>query len=109
MGAAVGAALRAAGHDVVWASASRSDATRRRAVGAGLRDVGSVDDVARASEVLVSVCPPHAALDVALAVGSFDGVYVDANAVSPATPGARPNLWRQTVARSSKAGLSRNL
>jgi len=85
MGAAVGAALRAAGHNVVWASEGRSAATRRRAEGAGLHDLGSVEEVARASEVLFSVCPPHAAADVAHAVGAFDGVYVDANAVSPAT------------------------
>jgi 3-hydroxyisobutyrate dehydrogenase-like beta-hydroxyacid dehydrogenase len=85
MGAAVGAALRAAGHDVVWASEGRSAATRARAEAAGLRDAGSVAAVVRASEVVLSVCPPHAALDVARAVGAFDGLYVDANAVSPAT------------------------
>jgi hypothetical protein len=85
MGAAVGAALRAAGNDVVWASEGRSAATRARAEAAGLRDAGSVAEVVRASGVVLSVCPPHAALDVAHAVGAFDGVYVDANAVSPAT------------------------
>jgi hypothetical protein len=85
MGAAVGAALRAAGNDVVWASEGRSAATRARAEAAGLRDAGSVAEVVRASEVVLSVCPPHAALDVARAVGGFDGLYVDANAVSPAT------------------------
>jgi 3-hydroxyisobutyrate dehydrogenase-like beta-hydroxyacid dehydrogenase len=85
MGAAVGAALRTAGYDVVWASEGRSAATRRRAEEAGLRDAGSAAEVAAASEVLFSVCPPHAALDVARGVASFDGVYVDANAVSPAT------------------------
>jgi Domain of unknown function (DUF1932) len=85
MGAAVGAALRAAGHDVVWASEDRSAATGARAEAAGLRDAGSVAEVVRASEVVLSVCPPHAALDVARAVGAFHGLYVDANAVSPAT------------------------
>jgi predicted dinucleotide-binding enzyme len=40
MGAAVGAALRTAGHDVVWAAGGRSDATAERAEAAGLRDVG---------------------------------------------------------------------
>ena len=35
----------------------------------------------------MSVCPPHAALDVArrVAGAGFGGVYVDANAISPAT------------------------
>ncbi len=31
------------------------------------------------------MCPPHAAVDVARDFAAFDGVYVDANAVSPAT------------------------
>ena len=37
------------------------------------------------SDVLLSVCPPHAVLEVARSVGSFEGLYVDANAVAPAT------------------------
>jgi 3-hydroxyisobutyrate dehydrogenase-like beta-hydroxyacid dehydrogenase len=37
------------------------------------------------AEVILSVCPPHAALDVAWAVQGFGGLYVDANAISPAT------------------------
>ncbi|NIS29413.1 MAG: DUF1932 domain-containing protein [Actinobacteria bacterium] len=38
------------------------------------------------SDVIVSVCPPHAARDVATEVAGtgFDGIYVDANAVAPA-------------------------
>ena len=39
-------------------------------------------EVAR-SEVVFSICPPHAALDVAR-LGPFEGIYVDANAISPA-------------------------
>ena len=31
------------------------------------------------------MCPPHAALDVAESVAGYEGVYVDANAVSPMT------------------------
>src|SRR5438067_91649 len=82
MGAAVGAVLRARGHRVVWASEGRSDETRARARAAGLEDVGSPAEVAR-SEVVFSICPPHAALDVAR-LGLFAGIYVDANAISPA-------------------------
>ena len=33
----------------------------------------------------MSVCPPHAALDIARQVAGFGGVYVDANAISPLT------------------------
>jgi 3-hydroxyisobutyrate dehydrogenase-like beta-hydroxyacid dehydrogenase len=84
MGAAVGAVLRDRGHRVVWASASRSEATRARAEEAGLEDVCSLEAVAE-SDFVLSICPPHAALDVAGQLESFDGVYVDANAVSPRT------------------------
>jgi 3-hydroxyisobutyrate dehydrogenase-like beta-hydroxyacid dehydrogenase len=83
MGAAVGAVLRAQGVRVVWASEGRSEETRARAEAAGLEDAGSVVEVAR-SDVVFSICPPHAALEVARSA-EFAGVYVDANAVSPAT------------------------
>ena len=35
--------------------------------------------------MIVSVCPPHAVIDVANSVSGFGGIFVDANAVSPAT------------------------
>lgn len=85
MGAALGHVLRERGHDVVWASAGRSDETRERADAAGLRDLGTATAVADASDVILSVCPPHAAEDVASSVRGFPGLYVDANAVSPTT------------------------
>ena len=83
MGAALGDALQASGHEVLWASDGRSAATHGRA--AGFRDVGTVEALVEGSELLLSVCPPHAALDVAAGTAVFDGLYVDANAVSPAT------------------------
>ena len=83
MGAAVGAALVDSGHDVLWASAGRSAATTERA--AALRDTGSVDNLLAESEVVLSICPPGAAVDVARQAVGFDGLYVDANAIAPAT------------------------
>ena len=83
MGSAVGEVLRSAGHTVLWASEGRSAETGARAD--GFEDAGTTDQLARRSEVILSVCPPHAALEVAQSVGAFEGVYVDANAVSPAT------------------------
>jgi 3-hydroxyisobutyrate dehydrogenase-like beta-hydroxyacid dehydrogenase len=85
MGAAIGARLRERGHDVVWAGEGRSAATADRATRAGLRDVGSPAGLAGAAGLVVSVCPPHAALDVARAGAAPGGLFVDANAVSPAT------------------------
>lgn len=71
----------------LWASEGRSPATTDRATRAGLLDVGSVDALASAADVILSVCPPESAEDVADEVvgAGFDGIYVDANAVSPAT------------------------
>jgi 3-hydroxyisobutyrate dehydrogenase-like beta-hydroxyacid dehydrogenase len=83
MGAAVGGVLAGAGHEVSWASAGRSAQTAARAQAAGLSDAGTVDALARRCEVIVSLCPPHAALETAAAVAGFAGVYVDANAISP--------------------------
>ena len=87
MGAAIGAELVARGHRVLWASAGRGAASRRRAEASGLEDLQTLRRVAQAADILFSVCPPHAAKDTASAVAAcgFHGVYVDANAVSPET------------------------
>ena len=87
MGSAVGAAARAGGARVLWASAGRGGATRQRAAAAGLEDAGTLASLVAASDVILSVCPPAAALDVAQAVAAhrFAGLYVDANAIAPAT------------------------
>lgn len=86
MGAAVGGCLVSVGHEVLWDPAGRSRASIGRALSAGLSGVPFPDLVSRAA-VILSVCPPHAALDVArqVADAGFGGVYVDANAISAAT------------------------
>jgi 3-hydroxyisobutyrate dehydrogenase-like beta-hydroxyacid dehydrogenase len=85
MGAAVGRCLTGSGHEVLWASEGRGPDTAARARAAGLADAGTIAALAARAEVIISVCPPHAALDVAWAVHGFGGLYVDANAVSPGT------------------------
>lgn len=87
MGATVGSALAAAGHDVYWATAGRSGATAERADAAGLRPLPDVASLAAACAAIISVCPPAAALAQARVVqqAGFSGIYVDANAVSPAS------------------------
>jgi len=87
MGASVGAAARRGGAEVVWASEGRSASTQARATADGLRDVGTLQNLIAASDIILSVCPPGAAADVAHAVASyrFSRIYVDANAVSPET------------------------
>jgi len=85
MGAAVGRCLTQAGYTVLWASDGRSADTAARAAAAGLTDAGTVRDLTARASVIISVCPPHAALDVAWAVHGFTGLYLDANAISPDT------------------------
>lgn len=87
MGAAVGGCLAGLGHPVWWASDGRGPATAARAREAGLSDAGTVAGLAGRADVILSVCPPHAATAVAQAVASagFGGVFTDANAISPAT------------------------
>lgn len=84
MGAAVaGAALSS----VRWASEARSEATAERARVHRLEDSGSLGQLVVDADVIVSICPPAAACEVAGAVAEagFDGIFVDANAISPAT------------------------
>lgn len=85
MGAQVGRCLVSVGVPVMWASQGRSAQTVDRAESTGLRDVGSLDRLTETAEVIVSVCPPGAAIEVAQSVRGYTGVYVDANAVAPAT------------------------
>ncbi len=97
MGAAVAGALSARGETVLWASAGRSAATAGRAEAAGLEDAGHVEEVRRRCEILLSICPPHAALEVARAASGFTGIYVDANAIAPDTARAVAELQPRLV------------
>jgi 3-hydroxyisobutyrate dehydrogenase-like beta-hydroxyacid dehydrogenase len=81
MGAAIGALLVEQGHTVLWLPRGRSEETTRRAAAAGLT---AAEDLADA-EVILSVCPPHAALGVARSVHGTSALVIDANAVSPMT------------------------
>jgi 3-hydroxyisobutyrate dehydrogenase-like beta-hydroxyacid dehydrogenase len=85
MGAAVGQCLTGAGYEVLWASDGRGPQTAARARAARLADVGTAAEMAERADVILSICPPHAALDTAWAAQGFGGLYLDANAISPAT------------------------
>jgi len=86
MGSAVGATIRNSGHQVCWVSEARSHRTRARAESAGFNDVGSLAHLCETCPVIVSVCPPEFAADLAeqVLVHRFRGTYLDANAISPA-------------------------
>jgi 3-hydroxyisobutyrate dehydrogenase-like beta-hydroxyacid dehydrogenase len=85
MGPRIGEILRAGGHEVLYCPAGRSQRTRQRAQDADLQPVDRLEDLCEGTEILLSLCPPEAALDVARAVAAagFAGVYVDVNAVNP--------------------------
>ena len=87
MGSALASVLVSQGLVVIGASEGRSPASRARAAEAGMQDRGSLAAVATEAEVIVSVCPPGRAEELAQLVeqAGFGGLYVDANAVAPAT------------------------
>ena len=84
MGSAVASVL---GATSLWASEGRSTETRRRAADASMRDTATLQNLVEEADVLISICPPAAALGMAEEVArrGFEGIYVDANAIAPAT------------------------
>jgi 3-hydroxyisobutyrate dehydrogenase-like beta-hydroxyacid dehydrogenase len=106
MGAAVGAGVRGR---VLWASDGRSEATRRRA--AAFEDVGTLAELVTCSEAILSICPPAVAEDVARQVAEhgFRGLYVDANATSPARMERIAGLLPRVVDGSIVAKTSVNV
>ena len=85
MGSSIAVSAQNSGCQVYWASEGRSAQTRDRAAQHNLSDVGTLLTLCQTCTILFSVCPPHAAEEVAgqvLACG-FTGLYVDANAISP--------------------------
>jgi len=107
MGSAVGAAARAGGARVIWASAGRGAATRKRAEADGLDDVDTLARLARESEIIVCVCPPASAPDVAREVAAtrFGGTFVDGNAIAPATTRAVGEIVTAGGARFVDGGI----
>jgi 3-hydroxyisobutyrate dehydrogenase-like beta-hydroxyacid dehydrogenase len=85
MGVSVAASAMKSGHLVYWASEGRSEPTRRRAGEQNLIELQSLFELCQTCEVIISLCPPHAAEDVAglVVAEGFKGFYLDANAISP--------------------------
>ena len=84
MGVSIAASAINSGDEVFWASENRSEKTRNRAQKHGLRDAGTLAELCRICEIIISVCPPHIAEDMAKQVvqHNFKGTYLDANAIS---------------------------
>jgi 3-hydroxyisobutyrate dehydrogenase-like beta-hydroxyacid dehydrogenase len=85
MGIFVAVCIQKSGCSVYWASEGRSRQTHQRAEEHQLRDAGTLAALCETCQIIVSVCPPHAAEAVADQVMglSFRGQYLELNAISP--------------------------
>ena len=85
MGISIAVSAINSGHQVYWLSEGRSEKTRGRAERYELRQIDSLSQLCQTCKILISVCPPHAAEEVATSVNEagFRGLYLDANAISP--------------------------
>jgi 3-hydroxyisobutyrate dehydrogenase-like beta-hydroxyacid dehydrogenase len=91
MGSAVGAAFARSGYRVITDLTERSAASRALAARAGLEDLGSLTAVVGTADVFLSIVPPAQAAVLAervlaaAAESRARPVFVDCNAISPAT------------------------
>lgn len=85
MGISVAASAVNSGQWVFWASEGRSKATRLRAQEHSLVDLETLDRLCGMCDVMLAICPPHAAEQVAQQVigSGFRGLYCDGNAIAP--------------------------
>ncbi|GAA3299390.1 hypothetical protein GCM10020295_37490 [Streptomyces cinereospinus] len=86
MGAAVADQLRRSGTTVLWSPHGRSHATAARAAAAALEPVDDLSVLLARADVVLSLCPPAAAEDVArqIADHGFAGkIFIEANAIAP--------------------------
>jgi L-threonate 2-dehydrogenase len=91
MGAAVGRRLRETGARVLTSIAGRSAESAARVRGAGLEVVSDDDSLVRDASFVLSIVPPGVAVEVAerlrgpLGRANAKPIYVECNAISPAT------------------------
>ena len=91
MGSGVGGVLKKNGLRVLTALDGRSDASKQRAAEEGFEDVGTLDELVKQSDLVLSILVPSEALsfaeDIAGAIvrTGAEVAVADCNAVSPAT------------------------
>ncbi|WP_127469582.1 NAD(P)-dependent oxidoreductase [Streptomyces sp. B27] len=85
MGAAVAACAATNAATALWCETGRSTASMDRAARYGLTPVATLVELLDRSDIVISLCPPAAAEDLArdVAARRFAGVYVEANAINP--------------------------
>lgn len=107
MGTALGECLLASGHRVGWCAAGRSARTADRATASGFDAFEDLASLLHASDIALAVCPPDAAVATAGAVAAvaFSGIYVDANAIAPATAATVADIVESAGARFVDGGI----
>ncbi|MGH3836370.1 MAG: DUF1932 domain-containing protein [Pseudonocardiaceae bacterium] len=100
MGAGIAAQITANGHTVLWCPDGRSPVTHHRAENAGLTPA-PLEQLLADSEIVLSICPPAVAEEIATTVAAigYHGIYVEANAISPAR-------MHRIAARLTEAGAA---
>jgi 3-hydroxyisobutyrate dehydrogenase-like beta-hydroxyacid dehydrogenase len=85
MGVSLAVTAQNTGHKTYWVSEGRSRDTIERAVKNNIVEIQTVGELCERCSVIICVCPPHAATEVAELVMacSFKGIYADVNAISP--------------------------
>ncbi len=111
MGHGVGAALSGAGHTVLTCLAGRSEATRALAARAGMQDTQTLPGLVERADIILSILPPTAAVGLAKEIAAAmqqtgkTPVYVDCNAISPATARAAGDAISAAGATFIDAGI----
>jgi 3-hydroxyisobutyrate dehydrogenase-like beta-hydroxyacid dehydrogenase len=91
MGSGVGGVLKKSGLRVLTALDGRSDSSKQRATEEGFEDVGTLDDIVKQSDLVLSILVPSEALSFAEDISGAivrtgaEVAVADCNAVSPAT------------------------
>ena len=89
MGASIASVLRGGGATVVTTLRDRGGRTAERCAEMGIDVLDSLADIARRANVIISLVPPAAAVDVAESYAAVAqlaparAIYVDANSISP--------------------------
>ena len=107
MGVSIAESVIDSGRRVLWASEGRGASTRARAERAGLVDVVTIDRLCARCEVILSVCPPEFAGEVAETVGAsgFTGIFADLNAVAPQRKTALAAVMSERRIRFADGGI----
>lgn len=111
MGHGVGLVLRDHGYRTVTALDGRSERSRKLAEAGHVEDLGNLDAAIDAADMVLSILPPSAAIDQANAVAESmtrtgsTPVYVDCNAISPATTTSVGDIVQGAGAAFIDAGI----